>query len=109
MGRRDGRLWVLATTFPERARAEAAARQLVAERLAVCAQVGADLLSCYRWRGELQAAAEVAVTLKVRESDYEACASRLAALHPYETPQIIGWPAARVAEAYGRWAWEEEE
>ena len=107
MGAHDGGLWVLATTFPDRAAALAAARQLVAERLAVCAQVGADLVSIYRWRGELQEEAEVAVALKVRAESYEACAGRLAALHPYEVPQILGWPADRVGDAYGRWAEEE--
>ncbi len=107
MGSHDGRLWIVLTTFPARAAALAAARALVREELAACAQVGADLVSVYRWEGAVQEENEVALALKVRDDRYDACVTRLAALHPYAAPQILGWPAARVAEAYGRWAWEE--
>lgn len=102
-------LWVLTTTFPERAAARAAARQLVAAELAVCAQVGADLIAIYRWRGEVREEAEVALTLKVRDSRYAACAARLRELHPYAVPQLTGWPVARIAADYARWALAGEE
>ncbi len=97
-------LWVLVTTFPRRDLALAAGRRLVAEELAACAQVGGDLVSFYRWRGEVREEAEVAMTLKVRASRYAACAARLRELHPYEVPQIAGWPLARVDPDYARWA-----
>lgn len=107
MGEHDGRLWVVATTLPSRESALDVARALVGESLAVCAQAGAGLVSVYRWRGALQEETEVALTLKVREDRREACLARLAQLHPYEVPELLAWPAARVGEAYGRWAWEE--
>jgi periplasmic divalent cation tolerance protein len=109
MGRYDGRLIVCATTFPSRASAEEAVRRLVEEGLVVCGQVGADLVSFYRWRGEVQRDAEVAVLLKIRDEDCEAACRRLEAVHPYDVPQIVSWPATRVADAYGRWAWSEED
>ena len=54
-------LLMLATTFPDRAGAETVARKLVAAGLAVCAQVGADLVSFYRWQGEVRRDTEVAL------------------------------------------------
>jgi periplasmic divalent cation tolerance protein len=107
MGEREGRLWILLSTFPDRASALAAARTLVREDLAACAQVGADLVSIYRWEGALQEEAEVALALKIRDDRYDACVARLAALHPHAVPQLLGWPADRVGEAYSRWVWGE--
>ena len=108
MSRYDGRLLVLATTFAGRAEAERAAAVLVGEGLAACGQVGADLVSCYRWQGEVATEREVRLLLKVREDRYAACATRLKELHPYDVPQITAWRADRVDEDYGRWAWQEE-
>ena len=42
--------------------------------------------------------------LKVLKNRYELCVGELKLLHPYEVPQIVGWPAARVDEAYLAWA-----
>ena len=108
MGSHDGRLWVVTTTFAGRDQAETIVTGLVEEGLAACAQVGGDLTSFYRWRGRTEFAQEAGVVLKVRDDRLDACLARLAELHPYEVPQITAWPAARVGEAYGRWAWGEE-
>jgi periplasmic divalent cation tolerance protein len=95
---------ILATTFPDRASAERVASLLVDGGLAACAQVGADLRSFYRWQGELQSADEVAVVLKVLRDRYELCAGELKLQHPYDVPQIVGWPAPRVDADYLAWA-----
>jgi periplasmic divalent cation tolerance protein len=100
----DDGLWVLATTLPDRAAAAAVARALVTEGLAACAQVGADLLSFYRWEGAVRGDPEVALVLKVTGARYAACAARLRQLHPYTVPQVVGWRAERVDPDYARWA-----
>ncbi len=100
----DAGLLVVATTFPDRTTAEAAAAHLVDAGLAVCAQVGADLVSFYRWEGRTERAAEVAVILKVLADRYELCAGELKLYHPYDVPQIVAWPAARCDAAYLAWA-----
>jgi periplasmic divalent cation tolerance protein len=104
----DGRLMVCSTTFPDRAQAQAAVTQLVSEGLVVCGQVGADLMSCYRWQGKICHDNEVAVMLKVRDDRLDDCWQRLRVIHPYETPQLLAWRADRVDEVYGRWAYEED-
>ncbi len=100
-------VWVIATTLPTREGAEVIARELVTADLAACAQVGADLRSCYRWQGRVVQESEVALLLKVRKDRYAACAERLLALHPYETPQLLGWPAAHAAPGYLAWVYGE--
>ncbi len=100
----DHGLLVLATTFPDRAGAETVARNLVAAGLAVCAQVGADLVSFYRWQGEVRRDTEVALVLKVLPDRYELCAGELKQQHPYDVPQIMAWPAPRVDADYLAWA-----
>lgn len=97
-------LLVLATTFPDRPQAEAAARRLVDAGLVVCAQVGADLVSFYRWQGQVQRDQEVALVLKVLPDRYDLCAGELKQLHPYDVPQITAWPCGRVDPDYLAWA-----
>jgi periplasmic divalent cation tolerance protein len=108
MGKYDGRLLVLATTFGSRPEAVAVVSNLVEEGLIVCGQVGADLTSFYSWRGELNQEPEVSVLMKVREDQYRQCTERLKQLHPYDVPQMIAWTASKVDDAYGHWAWGEE-
>ncbi len=108
MGMFDGRLLVCATTFPTRDEAEDVVARLVAERLVVCGQVGADLTSYYRWEGELQRQSEVAVMLKIRDDKHALAMARLRELHPYDVPQLVSWSATHVDAAYASWAWEEE-
>ena len=100
----DAPLLVLATTFPDRGAAEAAARHLVDAGLAACAQVGADLVSFYRWQGEVKRDPEVALVLKVLPDRYELCVGELKGIHPYDVPQVTAWPAPRVDAAYLAWA-----
>ena len=100
---------VMMPTFADRDQARAAARRLVEEDLAACAQVGADLVSFYRWQDEVQADDEVLLTLKVRRDRLTACADRLRALHPYDAPEILAWPAVYADSAYLAWAYGEED
>jgi periplasmic divalent cation tolerance protein len=100
-------LFILATTMPARPEAEKAARLLVEERLAVCAQVGDGIRSWYRWEGQVEESPEVTLTLKVREDRLEACAGRLQALHPYEVPEIMAWPVTWAEPGFLAWAYGE--
>lgn len=97
-------LMIVVTTLPDRAAAETVARGLIDAGLAVCAQVGGEMTSLYRWQGEVKADTEVRLTLKVLAVRYDLCAGELKLLHPYDVPQIIAWSASHVDEAYLNWA-----
>jgi len=97
-------LKIVVTTFPDRASAEKTAGLIVDAGLAVCAQVGADLTSFYRWDGQVKREAEVAVTFKVLQQRFGLFVGELNLQHPHDIPQIISWPAEHVNRAYLDWA-----
>ena len=97
-------LTVIHSTFPDRAEAERVAQLLVDAGLAVCAQVGADLVSFYRWDGRVERDGEVAVSFKVLDERLELFVGELELQHPYDVPQILGWPATTANGDYLRWA-----
>lgn len=97
-------LWIVVTTFPDRDQAKKVARLMVDAGLAVCAQVGADLVSFYRWEGAINEDQEVAVTFKVLEERLDLFTGELKLQHPNDIPQILSWPAQKVNRAYLKWA-----
>lgn len=97
-------LFIVSTTFPDRETAERVVGLLVDAGLAVCGQVGADLVSFYRWEGELCRAGEVGAVLKVLPDRFDLCVGELKLQHPYDIPQIVAWSTAFVSRDYLAWA-----
>ena len=97
-------LRIVTTTFPDRECAEEAARLLVEAGLAVCAQVGSDLVSFYRWRGQRERSEEVPVVCKVLATRFDLFVGELKLQHPYDVPEIVSWPAGWVDPDYLAWA-----
>lgn len=95
------------TTCPDADTARTITRTLVEERLIACGNVVPGLTSIYRWRGEIETAAECLVLMKTRSDRVEPLARRLAELHPYEVPEMLAVPVARGAPDYLRWVVEE--
>jgi periplasmic divalent cation tolerance protein len=94
---------VVLCTFPSHEVAVKVADQLVEERLAACVNLVPGLTSIYRWKGDTARDAEVLALIKTRRERYDAVAARLAALHPYEVPEVVALPAEAVAGAYAEW------
>ncbi|HXE57288.1 MAG TPA: divalent-cation tolerance protein CutA [Gemmatimonadales bacterium] len=95
------------TTLPTREDAERVARALVEDRLAACAQVAGPIASTYWWKGQVETSTEWYCHLKTTAERFPALEARLRTLHPYEVPEIIALPAARVAESYREWVTRE--
>ena len=72
--------------------AERIGRALVAERLAACVNLLPAMQSIYRWKGELQQDAEVAMIAKTRTELVERLAERVLELHSYECPCVVAVP-----------------
>lgn len=94
------------TTFPDMEQATAVARQLVSERLAACAQLVPGVTSIYRWEGMLRHDAEVLCLLKTASERWVELRDRLAELHPYDTPEILGVPVEQGCLRYVTWVRE---
>lgn len=90
------------TTLPERAAAQALARQMVERGLAACAQIS-EVESFYRWDGRVQQEGEFRLLLKTRAELYAALEQALRELHPYELPAIHAQALGPVYEPYARW------
>lgn len=100
-------LWIGWTTLEsERAACDLAAKA-VETGLAACAQVEGPVSSYYNWKGETCVESEWRVVFKFLSSQTHALEAWLQEEHPYETHQWVCWPAARVADAYLRWAQED--
>lgn len=94
---------VILTTFPSREQAQAAAAELVQQKLVACAQVVGPIASTYRWQGAVETAEEWTCTLKTRADRYDAVAATIGKLHPYETPEILATPIVAGSPKYLQW------
>lgn len=79
--------------FPDEKAAEAAAMTLLDEQLIACANLLGPIRSLFEWQGERGEALEVGVLFKTDEALLDAAIARIAELHPYDTPAVLGWPA----------------
>jgi len=91
------------TTLPERAAAEALARELLAARLAACIQLGSTVQSLYHWRGEIETADEIPIAIKTRVGLYARVEAVIRKRHPYELPEIVAVPFCNALPAYLDW------
>lgn len=89
--------------FPSAEAAELAARTLLEEKLAACVNILPGVKSLFSWQGDIALAQEIGTLIKTDAERLDVAIARLAALHPYETPAIIGWVADRVAPATLAW------
>lgn len=83
--------------FPDAAQAEAAARVLVSEKLAACANLLPGIRSIFAWQGGIETADETVLLVKTEAGTLQIATDRLAALHPYDMPAITGWVADSAA------------
>ncbi|HEV8501916.1 MAG TPA: divalent-cation tolerance protein CutA [Casimicrobiaceae bacterium] len=90
-------------TLPDRARAEGLAESLVRDRLAACVSIGASIRSIYHWRGKVETADEVVLTIKTRRECYRAVESAIRRDHPYELPEILAVPVLDGFAPYLDW------
>ncbi len=102
-GNADGTGALVWCPFPDADTALEAARVLVSENLAACGNVLPGVTSVFAWEGKIETAREVGLLVKTRVDRLDAAVSRLAALHPYETPAVLGWPCAAGAPATLEW------
>ena len=90
-------------TFPDEASAERVARALVDRRLAACVNVVPGARSVYRWQGAVQVDPEVLAVAKTQAARLPALTAAVQALHPYEVPCVVAYPALGGLEGYLDW------
>lgn len=90
-------------TVPDPDVADRIARALIEEGLAACVNRLPGVLSTYVWQGEIKADLELLLLIKTTQSRFADLSRRIAELHPYELPEIIGVDVARGNGAYLEW------
>jgi len=74
--------------------------------LVACASIGGEVESRYRWKGKLETAAEVPLTLKALRANWEAIEAEIRRLHSYEVPEILMIAVEAGSAAYLAWLGE---
>jgi periplasmic divalent cation tolerance protein len=94
---------VVLMTAANREEASRIAEMLVDGVLAACVQILPEVESVYRWKGETRREQEVLLLAKTTRARFDDLASRVNAMHSYETPEIIALPITDAAEIYLKW------
>lgn len=89
----------------EEATAEAVSR-LLDEGLIACANLVPGVRSLYVWQGKREESRECGALLKTDARLLDKAVARLAAIHPYETPAVVGWGADAVPPSTAAWLGE---
>ncbi len=64
------------------------------------------MTSVYSWKGAVERASERQLLLKTVRAKVPAIEARLAALHPYDVPELLVLPVADGGDAYLAWVRE---
>jgi periplasmic divalent cation tolerance protein len=95
------------TTYPSLVEAETAGKGLVEAGLAACVNIIPEMVSIFRWKGQVERGSEVIMIIKSRESLRDRVAETVRASHPFETPAILFLPTGGGDKNYVRWILEE--
>lgn len=89
--------------FPDGDSAEVIGGALLDEGLIACINILGPIQSLYVWNGERGEGAECAALLKTDAALLQRAVTRLEALHPYDSPAIMGWRCDAPGVATEEW------
>ncbi|MXO75398.1 divalent cation tolerance protein CutA [Altererythrobacter aerius] len=89
--------------FPDEGAAATAATVLLDERLIACANLLGTVRSLYEWDGQRGDTRETAVLFKTDAALLDRAVARIAELHPYDAPAVMGWRCDAAAPATAGW------
>jgi periplasmic divalent cation tolerance protein len=95
------------TTYPSLVEAEKSGRLIVEAGLAACVNIVPEMVSIFRWKGEVERGAEAIMVIKTRASLQEQVAAAVRKSHRFETPAILFLPTDGGDKAYVDWILEE--
>jgi len=94
---------VILVTAKDKSEAKKIARGLLDDKLIACANLVGGVESLFRWNGKIDEASEILLVLKTKRSLFKKVASKVKALHSYDTPEVIALPVIEGSEDYLKW------
>ena len=95
--------YVFLVTVPNMEEAKRIADKLVSERLAACVNIMRNIISTYRWKGEVEVDEEQLLIIKTSETKVDLIVKKINELHSYEVPECIGFNIVKGSEKYLDW------
>jgi len=77
------------TTCGSSEEASRIARELIQRRLAACVNIVPQVLSMYRWQGEIESATECLLVIKTTADAFERVQAAIRELHSYDLPECV--------------------
>ena len=102
-----GEIWLIRSMFGSKDEAFLAAKTLLEQKLVACANITPVITSLFHWEGMLQQEDEVVLLLKTSASKAQLAIQALQALHPYQIPSILAWPAILADAKFEGWVQEQ--
>lgn len=90
-------------TFPDAVTARQIGTVLVEKQLAACVNLIPAVESIYHWQGRVDTSAEVLAIFKTSAAVFPDFERELAALHPYDVPEIVAIEPTAVSASYASW------
>jgi periplasmic divalent cation tolerance protein len=94
---------VVLSTCASEEEADRLARMLVERRLAACVNIMPNARSVYRWKGEIESAAECLLLIKSSRARFDELRAALEGAHSYELPEALALPVIDGSPAYLDW------
>ena len=90
-------------TCASREEARKISSRLLEKRLVACANILPNIESRFWWKGKLDSAAELLLTMKTARSNFKKIETEIKRLHSYEVPEIIAIPIVAGSRDYLDW------
>lgn len=90
-------------TAPDKDSAHQIAEMLVSHNLAACVNIVPGITSFYRWQGKIQNDDELLLIVKTRTDEFDRLSRTVAAMHPYDLPEIIAINITDGLRGYLKW------
>lgn len=91
------------STAPSLSEARRLADLLLKKHLAACVSLSSPVESRYRWKGRQCRDREIMLFIKTDSRVYNVLEKTLLKEHPYDCPEILGFPAQKGSSLYRKW------